>query len=426
MTEIESNVAAELLIKSGKNHMTKARLRSIRGKQAGAWLTALPTTPALTLSDLHFRVASRLRLGLPPQDHLPANCKCGANLRTDPHHFLSCKYIKRAAATHRHNMILNKLSFVLSKAGAAVYIEPNWFEGKRPDAQVNFVHENVMIDASVTHPSSPSLCQGAANKPLSAAEKREKQKIAKYDELAKSEECRFVPFVLESFGSFGNRAIKFIREIRLSSIEPHAATPITAAYIVRILAITLQAGNAATLLSGCLQAREWNTALRRQRAHLVNERVDKDNSDAEEADEVRAEVSDDEEEEIGHVISAQMPDSSQPAALSFLASLVSETSSSETENKIGSAGDSKGDEIPATQVVETDLVGTAESEGKQAASGVTSESKDEVVIQVSGGSDEAQADSVSETIIVHNENDGTRSPTRSPDPNPKRRRRDSK
>ena len=66
-------------------------------------------------------------------------------------------------------MILQRLSFVLQKAGAAVHIEPNWFEGKRPDAQVNFAHENVMIDASVTHPSSPSLCQGAAGKPLSAA-----------------------------------------------------------------------------------------------------------------------------------------------------------------------------------------------------------------------------------------------------------------
>ena len=158
-------------------------------------------------------------------------------------------------------MVLHKLSFVLQKAGAAVYIEPNWFEGKRPDAQVNFVHENVMIDASVTHPSSPSLCQGAAGKPLSAAEIREKQKIAKYDGLAKSEECRFVPFVLESFGSF---AIKFIRELRQSSIEPHAATnPIAVAYIVRILAVTLQAGNAATLLSGCLGVTSTKSTYRR-------------------------------------------------------------------------------------------------------------------------------------------------------------------
>ena len=185
VSEIESNLAADLMIQADKDNMAKARLRSIKGKKAGAWLSTLPTTPALTLSDLHFRVASRLRLGLPPQDQLPATCKCGANLRADPHHFLSCKYIKRAAATHRHTMILQKLSFVLQKAGAAVHIDPNWFEGKRPDAQVNCAHENVMIDVSVTHPSSPSLCQGAAGKHLSEAGIREKQKIAKYDRLAK-------------------------------------------------------------------------------------------------------------------------------------------------------------------------------------------------------------------------------------------------
>ena len=75
-------------------------------------------------------------------------------------------------------------------------------------------------------------------------------------------------------------------------------------------------------------------------------------------------------------------------------------------------------EIPDTQqqILETGLA-AAESEDKQVAIGVTSESKDEVVVQVSG-SDETQADSVSE-IIVHNEDDGTgsrsQSPSRSPD-----------
>lgn len=296
-----------------------------------------------------------------------------------------------------------------------------------------------MIDVSVTHPSSPSLCQGAASKPLSAAGIREKQKIAKYDRLAKLEECRFVPFVLESFGSYGNIATKFVREIRQSSVEPHAS-PMTGAYVTRILAIALQAGNAFTLLSGCLQAREWSTALRRQRAHIV-ERVDRE---SDEEEEVKAgDFSDDDEENIGQVISLQ-PDIQS-------SSVVSETSSSpsENENNIGSAGDLKKDgEIPATQEEveeksksQTDSTGAVVSEDKQATNGVTSESKDVIVSVVEGLSEEVPADSASEEIVIFHDEDGIRSPTqspirspirspiqsptRSPDPNPKRQRRNS-
>ena len=74
---IESSLASTLLIKADKDLRAKARLRSTRCKGAGAWLTTLPVTSALTLSDGHFRIASRLRLGLPPHDQLPRSCTCG-------------------------------------------------------------------------------------------------------------------------------------------------------------------------------------------------------------------------------------------------------------------------------------------------------------------------------------------------------------
>src|ERR1700722_12323299 len=79
------------MIAANKDLRTKARLRSTRGKGAGAWLTTLPITSALTLSDVHFGFASRLRLGLPPHDHLPRNCTCGYQLESDPTHFLACQ-----------------------------------------------------------------------------------------------------------------------------------------------------------------------------------------------------------------------------------------------------------------------------------------------------------------------------------------------
>jgi hypothetical protein len=255
-------------------------------------------------------------------------------------------------------MILQRLSHVLQKAGAAVHIEPNWFEGKRPDATVHFAHENSMIDCSITHPSAPSFCQAAAGRALSAASRREKQKIAKFGPLARAEGSRFVPFVLESFGSFGDQAIKYIREIRQNSIEPHA-TPITSAYMVRILAVCLQAGNAFTLLSGCLQAREWGTAVRRQRAFVV-ERVDRD-SDAE--DEVEVTVSDD-EDETGQVVSFESP--AQPST--------DRPEASELEGKRTSASS-----VLMEQLSHTGPQETGQPDGKQIQVESVSESKGEPV-----------------------------------------------
>src|SRR5690606_18464908 len=66
VSEMETQLAALQEKRSDNNPYVKSRLRSIKGKHAGAWLTTLPLSPMLTLSDAHFRVACRLRLGLPP------------------------------------------------------------------------------------------------------------------------------------------------------------------------------------------------------------------------------------------------------------------------------------------------------------------------------------------------------------------------
>ena len=156
--------------------------------------------------------------------------------------------------------------------------------------------------------------------------------------------------------------------------------------------------------------------------------------ESDEEEEVKvADLSDDDEENIGQVISLQ-PDIQS-------SSVASETSSpSEGENKlVGSAGDPKGGEIPATQEeveqksqTSSAAAGAISSEDKQATNGVASASSDEIVqVVVEGSIEEAQADSALEIIIVHDdEDDGIRSPTQSPtrspilspDPHPKRQR----
>src|SRR3569623_1189436 len=77
-----------------------------------------------------------------------------------------------------------------------------WFPGYR-----------YLVDVSITHPGAPSFCQTSAFHPLHAAKEREKIKFLKYQALAASEDSKFVPFVLESYGGLGVHARIFLKEI---------------------------------------------------------------------------------------------------------------------------------------------------------------------------------------------------------------------
>src|SRR5690348_3361678 len=99
MDIVDSRLADALVTSSSASFADKARLIGCRVQRAGAWLTLFPATSPLFLSDSHFSLADRLRL--PPQDDLPASCRCGTLLAPDPNHFLSCKLFRRTIVTTR-------------------------------------------------------------------------------------------------------------------------------------------------------------------------------------------------------------------------------------------------------------------------------------------------------------------------------------
>ena len=69
-----------------------ARLRSLQGKGAGAWLNSLPSSKKLELSPGNFILAASLRLGLAmPLPHWADNCECRKKLDPEGYHLLTCK-----------------------------------------------------------------------------------------------------------------------------------------------------------------------------------------------------------------------------------------------------------------------------------------------------------------------------------------------
>jgi hypothetical protein len=116
-------------------------------------------------------------------------------LASDPSHFFSCTRLRRTAITQRHNQILHLLAKLVRMVGGATYIEPDWFDGKRPDLQAYFPDARYLLDVSVTHPSAPSYQRLSAFKILHAAVSREKRKDTKYGAMSLAEDSKFVPFL---------------------------------------------------------------------------------------------------------------------------------------------------------------------------------------------------------------------------------------
>lgn len=268
---IEKDIFSAQLLKLDTNHQARACLLSSSAKNAGAWLTTLPSCKEFMISDTNYRLAARFRLGLAPHDDLPKQCQCQTLLSSDPAHFLSCKSFRHSPVNHRHGMQTQLLVRLIHKAGGTAYLEPSWIDQKRPDIHATFPDARFVIDNSYTHSAAPSHCRASAFHVLHAAKKREATKTSKYQAMAAAEDCKFVPFVQETYGGLGIQAKRFISELVRQSKE-HSAPSVTRFrdYAIRALAVCLVNGNCFVQHAGCLRLRAWDGRFRRDRSRLVS------------------------------------------------------------------------------------------------------------------------------------------------------------
>ncbi|CAI5479256.1 unnamed protein product [Closterium sp. Yama58-4] len=101
-----------------------ARLTSLQGGGAGAWLQAVPYADSLRIPEAQWQVASSCRLGLPvPQLALAGQCSCGQAIddMTVPHHAVRCP--RFSVATTIHDTVKFMLRDFAVEAGFAVKVE---------------------------------------------------------------------------------------------------------------------------------------------------------------------------------------------------------------------------------------------------------------------------------------------------------------
>ncbi len=204
----------------------RARLRACKQPGARSLLVKSPCKNRFALTEVELSVAWRMALGLMPcpRQSLPSICVCGAVVHNKPvDHLLTCHKAVGDGLVHSHNLCRDALAWCAARAGYKVTKEPRFgavFGGLRPDLLlIDNNGKSILVDVSLTVPTSKSVHQRAANTDLGAATKREVEKKRKYNSMALTLGAVFCPFVIERTCGFGKEAINLIVEMAYQAAQ---------------------------------------------------------------------------------------------------------------------------------------------------------------------------------------------------------------
>ena len=116
---------------------------------------------------------------------------------------------RRRSITVRHDRAMQLLVKYARSVGVLASLSPKDLSSLVPDGEFFLSRETVLVDLSGTHPLSPSLIS-SQNTSQSAIERRAASKTSKYRQHCAALGARFIPFILDSYGSIGVEALRFI------------------------------------------------------------------------------------------------------------------------------------------------------------------------------------------------------------------------
>ena len=236
------------LIDHAKDETTSARLLAITQEHASDWLEALPSASlGLKLENQQFRIACALRLGSKVcHTH---TCVCGKLVSSNGYHGLSCK--KSSGRHPRHSHINDLIKRACISGGTSAIREPQGIsrtDGKRPDGMSMFPWKNgklLLWDFTCVDTLAPSHVLDSSKFPGKAANEAELRKIKHYDNLTES--YHFIPICMETFGTFGQIGISFIKDLGEKIISQTGEKRSTA-FLFQSIGIAMQRGNAFSIL----------------------------------------------------------------------------------------------------------------------------------------------------------------------------------
>jgi len=196
-----------------------ARLRSISGVGASDWLRALPSEYPLTLSNETMKTRLRAWLGLPFPQRLSGSCAhCQAPIREQGEHFELCQ---PGYMTRRHTRLRKQVAAMGRAAGFSASEEPPYlFPDSREKVDVLLMAgdgvRDLGIDVCVACPLAVATLQRAAAHCGVAARVAERGKDHQYTSACADVGIRFMPAVVESFGTLGKGFVDLLHTLKTS------------------------------------------------------------------------------------------------------------------------------------------------------------------------------------------------------------------
>jgi hypothetical protein len=234
---------------------TSARLLAVSAPGSSNWLKTIPSLSSHILTDNHYQLAMRLRLGLPAFNIMRQYCgACKSSITNDDWHYLSCVKRRKNELNMRHDQVNRALALYSLHAGCVARLEPSSLSddnGLRPDLQLIMDQYNKLIDVTIVHPTCPSHVKQAQTQ-LKTAQDACETKTNKYMKLAQQQSADFVPFALESYGGISDSANDLINEISVFASEHLSAWSKEEIVedLTSAIACAVQRGNAIAALSG--------------------------------------------------------------------------------------------------------------------------------------------------------------------------------
>ena len=198
----------------------KVRAREARAPGAKGACLAQPRTQETTLPPDAAKFAYNYRAGTASAPDV-SQCPCGIG-NPSITHMMSCRYLRGRFA--RHDVIVNVLVDMMRDVGVVASAEVMVLEGsqKRMDVVLMLPTGRVWIDVSVVNPLIATYITDPS--PLDT---REKQKVGKWGNLARTQRVRFVPFIVSTFGGLGPKALEFLGFIASEAFQKGLITTST-------------------------------------------------------------------------------------------------------------------------------------------------------------------------------------------------------
>lgn len=193
----------DLARSSDQPELNLARILSCKGKDAGAWLNAIPKLPIFTLEPADARIAFRFYLGMTQPCVTPGTtCACVRGPTVDPrgYHYLCCGAGGHILSRHNHlqsigdQMAKTTGRFSTTHGLLGVLPWPDWQnpdgDALKPDQKIHDFHEDgrsVLLDYTVCHPCAASYVSAASRIQLYTAAHVEKAKEGEYSAASEAE-----------------------------------------------------------------------------------------------------------------------------------------------------------------------------------------------------------------------------------------------